>query len=67
MPLAPSESCSKLIRSPQASLSSSGPDDEALFKRHAALAAVEPNVHFAGRLAKYRYYNMDLVGGSHPG
>ena len=37
------------------------PNNEALFKRYAALAAVEPNVHFAGRLAEYRYYNMDQV------
>jgi UDP-galactopyranose mutase len=37
------------------------PDNEALFKRYAALAAAEPNVHFAGRLAEYRYYNMDQV------
>jgi UDP-galactopyranose mutase len=41
------------------------PDNEALFKRYATLAASEPNVHFAGRLAEYRYinryYNMDQV------
>ncbi len=37
------------------------PDNEALFKQYAALAAAEPNVHFAGRLAEYRYYNMDQV------
>ncbi|HEY8008802.1 MAG TPA: UDP-galactopyranose mutase [Methylocella sp.] len=37
------------------------PDNEALFKRYAALAAAEPGVHFAGRLAEYRYYNMDQV------
>lgn len=37
------------------------PDNEALFKRYAALAAEEPNVYFAGRLAEYRYYNMDQV------
>jgi UDP-galactopyranose mutase len=28
-------------------------------KRSAALAAVESNVYFAGRLAQYRYYHMD--------
>ena len=28
------------------------PDDEALFKCYAALAAAEPNLHFVGRLAK---------------
>jgi UDP-galactopyranose mutase len=37
------------------------PDNEALFKHYGALAAAEPNVHFAGRLAEYRYYNMDQV------
>jgi UDP-galactopyranose mutase len=36
-----------------------GPENEALFKRYAALVAVESNVYFAGRLAQYRYYNMD--------
>jgi UDP-galactopyranose mutase len=37
------------------------PDNETLFKRYAALVAAEPNVHFVGRLAEYRYYNMDQV------
>ena len=37
------------------------PDNEALLKRYAALAAAESNVHFVGRLAEYRYYNMDQV------
>jgi UDP-galactopyranose mutase len=37
------------------------PDNEALFKRYAALAAAESNVYFVGRLAEYRYYNMDQV------
>jgi UDP-galactopyranose mutase len=37
------------------------PNNEALYKRYATLAAAEPNVHFAGRLAEYRYYNMDQV------
>lgn len=37
------------------------PDNEALFKRYAQLAAAEPHVHFVGRLAEYRYYNMDQV------
>jgi UDP-galactopyranose mutase len=37
------------------------PDNEALFKRYAALAGGESNVHFVGRLAEYRYYNMDQV------
>jgi len=37
------------------------PDNEALFKRYLALAEAEPNVHFVGRLAQYRYFNMDQV------
>jgi UDP-galactopyranose mutase len=40
------------------------PDNKALFKRYSALAAAEPNVHFVGRLAEYRYYNMDQVVGA---
>lgn len=36
------------------------PDHRALFDRYVALAAAEaPGVIFAGRLADYRYYNMD--------
>jgi len=35
----------------------------ALFKRYEALALETPNVHFVGRLATYRYYNMDQVVG----
>ncbi|MDM0044627.1 UDP-galactopyranose mutase [Variovorax dokdonensis] len=35
--------------------------NEALFKRYQALAEAEPNVTFVGRLAEYRYYNMDQV------
>ena len=37
------------------------PANEALFKRYEALAAAETDVHFIGRLAQYRYYNMDQV------
>lgn len=33
----------------------------ALYHRYAKLAAREPNVSFVGRLATYRYYNMDQV------
>ena len=40
------------------------PDNEALFKRYQALAELEPNVTFVGRLAQYRYYNMDQVVGA---
>ncbi len=39
------------------------PENEALYKRYAALASQTPNVIFAGRLATYRYYNMDQVVG----
>jgi UDP-galactopyranose mutase len=38
-------------------------ENEALYKRYEALAAREPDVLFAGRLATYRYYNMDQVIG----
>ncbi len=37
------------------------PENEALYKRYEALAEKEPGVIFAGRLATYRYYNMDQV------
>ena len=36
-------------------------ENEALFKRYQALADVEQGVTFVGRLAEYRYYNMDQV------
>jgi UDP-galactopyranose mutase len=36
-------------------------ENEALFKKYAALAEKETSVHFVGRLAQYRYYNMDQV------
>jgi UDP-galactopyranose mutase len=35
--------------------------NEALFQRYQALAEQEQNVSFVGRLAEYRYYNMDQV------
>lgn len=35
--------------------------NEALYKRYAALAEAEQGVTFVGRLAQYRYYNMDQV------
>jgi len=38
-------------------------ENQALFKRYEALALETPNVHFVGRLATYRYYNMDQVVG----
>lgn len=39
------------------------PENEALYKRYQDLAASQPNVWFVGRLATYRYYNMDQVVG----
>lgn len=39
-------------------------DNEALFKRYEALAETETEVFFIGRLAQYRYYNMDQVVGA---
>lgn len=39
------------------------PENEALFKRYEALARNTPDVLFVGRLATYRYYNMDQVVG----
>jgi UDP-galactopyranose mutase len=36
-------------------------ENDALYKRYKALAAEVPNVHFVGRLATYKYYNMDQV------
>ena len=37
------------------------PENAALAARYAADAECEPNVTFVGRLASYRYYNMDQV------
>jgi len=39
------------------------PENQALFKKYEALAASRPEVAFVGRLATYRYYNMDQVTG----
>lgn len=38
-------------------------ENAALFKRYEALAMQTPDVWFVGRLATYRYYNMDQVVG----
>lgn len=38
-------------------------ENEALYKRYEALAAARSDVWFVGRLATYRYYNMDQVVG----
>lgn len=40
------------------------PANEALFKRYEALAEQEAHVTFVGRLAQYRYYNMDQCVGA---
>ena len=37
------------------------PENAALYKQYQALADATPNVHFVGRLATYKYYNMDQV------
>ncbi len=37
------------------------PENQALFKRYEALADAQRDVTFVGRLATYRYYNMDQV------
>jgi UDP-galactopyranose mutase len=39
------------------------PENQALYKKYEALALANPEVHFVGRLATYRYYNMDQVTG----
>jgi len=38
-------------------------ENQALYKRYEALADATPDVTFVGRLATYRYYNMDQVVG----
>lgn len=39
-------------------------ENEELFKQYQSLANTEENVTFVGRLAEYRYYNMDQVVGA---
>jgi UDP-galactopyranose mutase len=39
------------------------PENEALYQRYQLLARSCPDVWFVGRLATYRYYNMDQVVG----
>jgi len=39
------------------------PENQTLYKRYEALALEAQNVQFVGRLATYRYYNMDQVVG----
>ena len=40
------------------------PANEALFKKYEALAQASQDVTFVGRLAQYRYYNMDQCVGA---
>jgi len=40
------------------------PENEALHRKYALQAAASDNVTFVGRLAEYRYYNMDQVVGA---
>jgi UDP-galactopyranose mutase len=37
------------------------PENRELYERYAGLAAASTDVHFIGRLATYKYYNMDQV------
>lgn len=39
------------------------PEARAAYQRYSALADAEPNTSFIGRLATYRYFNMDQVTG----
>jgi len=39
------------------------PENQTLYKQYEALALTTPDVWFVGRLATYRYYNMDQVVG----
>jgi UDP-galactopyranose mutase len=37
------------------------PENAAIYNKYAELTKLSSNVHFVGRLATYRYYNMDQV------
>lgn len=39
------------------------PENREIYKQYQALAEMTPDVHFVGRLATYKYYNMDQVVG----
>ncbi len=39
------------------------PENNALYAQYAALAAEYKNLHLLGRLAEYKYYNMDAIVG----
>lgn len=38
-----------------------GPENNALYAKYAGLAARYPGLHLLGRLAEYKYYNMDAI------
>ena len=40
------------------------PENEIIYKKYQTISESEKNVHFVGRLAEYRYFNMDQVIGS---
>jgi len=37
------------------------PENAAIYRQYEALASMTPGVHFVGRLATYKYYNMDQI------
>jgi UDP-galactopyranose mutase len=37
------------------------PENAEIYKKYQALTEERPDVHFVGRLATYKYYNMDQV------
>ena len=37
------------------------PENTALYEKYKALANEQPNLHLLGRLAEYKYYNMDAI------
>ena len=39
------------------------PENNALYARYKAEADRFPNLHLLGRLAEYKYYNMDVITG----
>jgi UDP-galactopyranose mutase len=39
------------------------PENHEIYRKYKALAEATPDVHFVGRLATYKYYNMDQVTG----
>lgn len=39
------------------------PENNALYQKYADIAARYPNLHALGRLAEYKYYNMDAIAG----